>query len=494
MNERKTELLVGLFAIAIFAVLTFMTFKVGEFSIGKKQGYVVYAYFKDTAGLYEQTKVKVAGVDAGTLENIGLVNGVARLTLRIDPDVVLYSDASAGIRTTGLLGDKFLELKVGHNEPVLKDGDTLLNVEEFADIDSMMQNLSTLSSNMTELVSSINQPDTREALRESVLNLRDITETLKTVVSGNEERLDRILTKVDSLTTALNEMVVSSKDPLNNTLTNLEDFSGSLKEQGPQLVSDLSETVSELKSVIHDNRSELDNLILKSSATMNSVSSVANTVDKGEGTIGKLVHDDKLYYAITNAVGGVSNTLAAINRFKTFITFRGDYLTRENEARGGFYVTLQPKEDKYYILGVVRDPVSSVEVTDTYVDGVHTHEEKVNNDLEFTAQFAKRFNDTALRIGIVQNSFGLGVDQFFLDDKLRLYADVWDLGADEYLADNAHLSLGADYFLFKHLFVSGGVDNLLNSHRTGAFFGGGVRFEDEDFKYLFGAGLPNVSK
>jgi phospholipid/cholesterol/gamma-HCH transport system substrate-binding protein len=487
MNTRKTEMIVGLFAIVIFILLTFMTFKVGEFTIGKKPGYVVYAYFRDTAGLYEQTKVKIAGVDAGTLEKIALINGVAQLTLRMDTGVTLYSDASAGIRTTGLLGDKFLEVKVGSTPPVLKDGDTITNIEEFIDIDDMFQNLDDLAANVNQVVATLNEPDTKNAFRDSVKNLRDITESLKTVITGNEDRLDRILARIDSLTGSLDDLVAENKAPLSNTISNFEEFSASLKEDGPGLVSDLNETVAEIKSVIQENREEI-------SSTMDSVNSVAQKIDRGEGTIGKLVNDDSLYVNLTNAVGGISNTISGINRFRTFITFRGEYLERLQDGKGGFYLTLQPREDKYYILGVVGDPIGKVDVTDTYVNGTRIHEEEVQTDIEFTAQFAKRFNNTALRIGLVESSFGVGLDQFFLDDKLRLYADAWDFETDEYLAEDAHLNVGADYFIFKNFFISGGVDNILNSHRTGAFFGAGVRFEDEDFKYLFGTGLPNVAK
>jgi phospholipid/cholesterol/gamma-HCH transport system substrate-binding protein len=476
VNARKTELTVGLFALIIFAVLTFMTFKVGEFTIGKKAGYVVYAYFHDTAGLYEQTKIKVAGVNAGTLEKIGLVNGVAQLTLRIDPGVTLYSDASAGIRTTGLLGDKFLEIKVGSLPPTLKDGDTIRYIDEFIDIDDMFRNFDNLSQNINQMVTALTEPEVKDSLRQAAINLKDISDSLKNVVTGNEQRLDRIIAKMDSLTTSLDELVATNKAPLSNSISNIEELTASLK------------------TMLEENKENINNLVTKTSATMDSINVVAKKVEKGEGTIGKLVHDEKLYSALTNAVGGVSNTISAIDRFKTFITFRGEYLERFGDGKGGFYLTLAPRKDKYYILGVVGDPIGHVNVTETHINGTHIREEKIDHGIEFTAQFAKRFNNTALRIGIVESSFGMGADQFFFDDKLRVYADAWDFETDEYLADNAHLNVGADYFIFKNFFISGGLDNILNSDRFGAFVGGGVRFEDEDFKYIFGAGLPNVPR
>lgn len=494
MNTRKTEFVVGIFAIIALALLTFMTFKVGEFRFGKKEGYAVNVFFEDSAGLYEQSKIKVAGVDAGTLEKIALVNGVAQLTLRMDADVKLYSDASAGIRTTGLLGDRYLEVSVGSTPPALKDGDTIKNVDEFVDVDDMFQNLDDLSRNINQLVADLTKPEIRDALEETMTNLREITASLQEVVTGNKDRLNLIIQRVDTLTASLEELVAMNKEPLSNTISNLEELTGSLKTEGPDLVAGITNTVDELRGLIRENRMDMDNLISKTSSTMDSINVIARKVERGEGTIGKLVHDERLYTALTNAVGGISNTVSTIERFRTFLTFRGQYLERLNDGKGEFYVTLQPRSDKYYILGIVGDPVGQEDVIETFIDGTRTREVKVEKDIEFTAQFARRFNNTALRIGLTESTFGVGADQFFLDDRLRLYVDAWDFGDDEHLADNPHLNVGADYFLFKNLFVSGGLDNILNSNRFGVFLGGGVRFEDEDFKYLFGTGVPNVPR
>lgn len=491
MTARKTELIVGIFAIVAFALLTYMTFQVGEFRFGEKEGYTVYAYFLDSAGLYEQSKVKVAGVDAGTLEDIALVNGVARLTLRMEPGVKLYSDAAAGIRTTGLLGDKYLEVSVGSEPPLLEDGDTIRNVEEFVDIDEMFKNLGELSDNVNEVLAGLSEPEMRGALRETMTNLREITRSLKVVIADNEDRLNTIIARVDSFTASLDELVAMNRGPLSNTISNLEEFSGTLRTEGPDLVAGITNTVDELRAVIQENRGEVKALVNKTSSTMDSISVIARKVERGEGTIGKLVNDDRLYTSLTNAVSGLSNTISAVERFRTFVTFRGTYLEKLEEGKGEFYITLRPRKDKYYILGVVGDPVGQREEFDTFTDGVRVRHVKVEKDLEFTAQFAKRFKNTALRIGLFESSFGVGADHFMLDDKLRLYVDAWDFEEDEYLADSPHLTVGADYFLFKNVFVSGGLDNILNSNRFGVFLGGGVRFEDEDLKYLLGS-VPNV--
>ena len=92
---------------------------------------------------------------------------------------------------------------------------------------------------------------------------------------------------------------------------------------------------------------------------------------------GKLVKDDRLYESLNKAAEGVNKSISAVDRFRTFITFQTDYLTRPKDAKGYFYITLQPKPDKYYILGIVSDPVGSVTTTTTTTNGVIVKEEKV---------------------------------------------------------------------------------------------------------------------
>ena len=192
MNSISTEMKVGLFALVVMVILTFMTFKVGDFGWIKKEGYIVYADFRNIAGLDAKTKVKIAGVDAGVIESIRLKEGVARLALKMNKEITLYSDASAAIKATGLLGDKFLSIDIGKKEPLLKPGDSIKNITEVVDIDDMARNLSNVSANINKLAMSLNETfgneETKQAMKESILNLRDVTANINTVISSNDKR------------------------------------------------------------------------------------------------------------------------------------------------------------------------------------------------------------------------------------------------------------------------------------------------------------------
>lgn len=493
MKGLSTELKVGFFAIIVILILAFMTFKVGGLEWLKKEGYIVHVYFRNIAGLDEKTKVKIAGVDAGVIEKIELKDGRAKLTVRINEGIRLYSDASASIKAAGLLGDKYLDIKPGTEEPLLSDGDTLENVIEIVDLDDLTRNLTAVSENINILAEALNESigteEAKNALKQSILNMKDITASLKETIYVNDKKLRDTLDNINNLAASINELIENNKDTFTTAFSNIRDFSESLKTEGPELVANLNKAATDLKAIVEENRPAI-----KSATT--SIENITKKIEKGEGTIGKLVKDDRLYEKVSKAAEGIERTVSAVERFRTFITFQTEYLTKPSDGKGYFYVTLQPKPDKYYILGVIGDPLGRVTTKET-VRKTETGTEKIKKEvterkIEFTAQFAKRFEDIALRIGLTENTFGVGGDYFFHNDRGKLTADVWDFSGDEEDAENPHLKVGVDYFIFKNLFLSAGADNILNKKWRGGYAGVGLRFEDEDLKYLFGT-LPSIS-
>ncbi len=492
MREFSVELKVGAFALLVIIIVAFMTFKTGGLGLVKRKGYTMYAYFNNVAGLDKETRIKVAGVDAGFIEDISLSNGRAKVKLRIYPDVKIYRNTVASIRSSGLLGDKFLDINVGSSDyPELKEGDTIENVVEFVDIDDLARNLLKLSRNFTKLTESLNEvfgtDEAKSSLKYTVVNLREITTNLNETITVNDQKIRTVLDNINNLTASLNRLIEDNRESLTNTITNISEFSDTIKTSGPALVENLKSTSEELKSIIEENRPAI-------TSTLESLDNITKKIDKGEGSLGKLVQDESLYDSLTKAAENVKTTLSAVERFRTFITFQAEYLSEPEDGKGYFYLTLKPKPDKYYILGVVGDPLGKVTTVETTTTppGTVVKEEELERRIEFTAQFAKRFGNAALRLGLTENTFGAGGDYFFNDDKGRITADIWDFSNDEEDAKNPHLKIGLDYFLFKNLFVSAGADNILNERWFGGYIGMGLRFEDEDIKYLLGT-VPTIS-
>jgi phospholipid/cholesterol/gamma-HCH transport system substrate-binding protein len=486
----KLEFMVGAFALLVLAILSFITFKIGDFRLfGRDKGYRVHAYFKDAAGLYENAPVKIAGVDAGVIEKIRLEDGRAKLSLRIFPGVRIYPDASAYIRASGLLGDKYVEIKVGTPQPecCVEDG-VIGNTYEIVNVDEVMKNISTVSMNLLEFVSDLNQSGVKNSVIETLDNLGAISSDLRGTVSHNRDKIDTIVSRLESLTVTLDTLARDNAGALGNTIANIEALSASLRADAPDMVRNIDTAARDLKDFLADNRANVASITNSTRGATASLDSIARKIDEGEGTIGKLVNDDALFTSVTLAAEGINKTFSKLDRFRTFLSFRGDYLTEESDMKGSFSLAIVPTPEKYYILGLVSDPVGLGTLTKTTIDGEVVEEEvRVEHKLEFNAQFARRFKDTVLRIGFMESTFGVGLDQYIFDDKFQIEIDLWDFSQYEDDASHPHLRIGADYYVFSNIFLAGGMDNVLSKDRRGGYMGGGFRFEDEDLKYLFGA-------
>jgi phospholipid/cholesterol/gamma-HCH transport system substrate-binding protein len=489
MKDLSTELKVGIFAIIVIIVLTYMTFKVGSLPMIWEKGYRLYVVIDDISGLDEKSRVKVAGVEAGIVDRIDLEDGKARVTLLINPEVNVYKNAEVALRMSGLLGDRHLALSTGSSDqPLLKNGDHILNVMEATDIDMLAGKLTTAASNIGDLTTNINDvfgANEREALREAIHNLRDVTGSLKDISEKNKKPLNNIIAQLEKFTDVLGD-----KGP--GAVDKISELADTINEKAPAMIDDLTVAARELKEIIHDNRDAFKDSMKNIKEVSASANVIAKRLERGEGTFGKLLQEDELYNSLNKVSTAAGESFDVVKKLRTFMDFHTEYNTEDSEWKGMFELTLQPRDDKYYILGVTSDPLGSVETTETTTNGTFVREEKIESEVEFTAQYAKRFDDIALRIGLMESTFGAGADYFFNSDAGRVKFDIWDLGADEARADKAHARLGIDYKFFKFLFVSGGVDNFLNSRRRGLYLGGGLTFEDKDFKYIIGK-LPGVS-
>jgi len=471
MKDVSVEFKVGIFAIIVIMVLTYMTFKVGSLPLIWEKGYRLYVVIDDTSGLDEKSRIKIAGVEAGMVEKIDLVEGRAKITLILDPEVKIYQDAEVSLRMAGLLGDRDLAITIGSKDmPLLKNGDSILNIRSATNIDMLAGKLSSAASNIGDLTNNINSmfgEDERNAIKEAIINLRDVTGSLKEIAEQNRE-------------------------PLNNIIARLDTFTEALDDDGPTLIDDLTIAVKELKAIMQENRNAFRNSVDNFQEISSSVGVIAKRLERGEGTLGKLLQENELYDSLTNVSTQAGKSMEVVGKLRTYMDFHTEYNTKDEEWKGYFELTLQPRDDKYYILGVTTDPMGSVETIETTTNSVLVREEKIESKIEFTAQYARRFDNTVLRVGFMENTFGAGADYFFNNDAGRVKFDIWDMGADEARASEPHARIGVDYRVFKFLFVSGGVDNILNSRRRGMYVGGGLKFEDEDLKYLLGS-MPGVS-
>ena len=144
MAQRTTEIIVGLFMVAGLAALIFLALQVSGLSPKAAEStYTVYANFNDTGGLTPRGRVSMAGVTVGTIDSITLNKETfqARVAMSIHADVDnIPADSSAVIRTSGLLGEQYIDISVGGDLESLKPGDSFYSTESAMNLERLISN------------------------------------------------------------------------------------------------------------------------------------------------------------------------------------------------------------------------------------------------------------------------------------------------------------------------------------------------------------------
>jgi len=133
------DLVVGLFVLAGFAALAYLSIQIGGMAYTGPGGLRVYASFEEVGGLRPRAPVAIAGVKVGQVSEIRLDEDLrARVLLDLDPSLELPIDSSARIVTSGLLGDQFITLEPGAEEDMLKPGDEIDFTESAISLESLI--------------------------------------------------------------------------------------------------------------------------------------------------------------------------------------------------------------------------------------------------------------------------------------------------------------------------------------------------------------------
>lgn len=135
------EFYVGLFVIVGLACTAYLVFALGDAGIFKDEKYSVYAYFTSVSGLSEGASVEMAGVPIGKVKSVRLDTErmLAKVKLSIKSGIELSEDVIASVKTSGIIGDKYIDIVPGGSQSMLKPGDVIYNTEAAIDIESLVR-------------------------------------------------------------------------------------------------------------------------------------------------------------------------------------------------------------------------------------------------------------------------------------------------------------------------------------------------------------------
>jgi virulence factor Mce-like protein len=304
MSKLSAEAKVGLLVLGSSVILLWMTMMVGKFDFGKPKGYTVTATFDTVSGLDLKASVRMAGVQIGTVEAVELDDSKAKVILRIDPKVRIPKGAEAAVKTMGLLGDKYVDLIPPQHQAIpgqtgpersgfYKEGDRLERTVPSSDADQLIAKLSAIAD-----------------------DIKKVTNSMSNVFGSQrgERSMEDIL------------------HDLRETTANIKEFSYALNSDGSELIVRLNDLARNLNGVVNDNKDNLKTTLenvkeasKNAELALASIENVTKRIDRGEGTLGKLVTDEGMYNNIDSAAKGISDYVSRVERMRTTVSFRDEY-------------------------------------------------------------------------------------------------------------------------------------------------------------------------
>jgi phospholipid/cholesterol/gamma-HCH transport system substrate-binding protein len=122
---RTTQFIVGIFAILGIVALAILSLSLGKISLFPSPGYTLYASFDNISGLKTGDEVQLAGVQVGKVVDIGIKDYRARVALRVNESVQIDDQAIAAIKTSGIIGGKYVSIQLGPSDHYLTNGGTI---------------------------------------------------------------------------------------------------------------------------------------------------------------------------------------------------------------------------------------------------------------------------------------------------------------------------------------------------------------------------------
>ncbi len=464
---------------------------------GGGAGYVVHAYLDDASGLAMHSRVTIAGIAVGTIDSIRLETdqkskhkGQARVDVRVNKDVPLFNDGTLGKKSSSLLGEYVVVLTPGTKDPRLKDGDEINVVAEEASIDDIKKNINDVAKLVKEvaqqLANSVGTEKGGENIRLILQNMADATDALNKTIRENRDTVRETLERIDRITAA-NEI------PLSKAIDNIRAISDDVRELTAAIQGRGGGTGAEVRETI----SRLDTSSKSLQSALEHIDHVADRLDKGEGTLGRLSKDETLINEVQSAAEGINSFIEPISRLQTIVGLRADYNFLANSFKSYFELRLQPREDKFIMLQFINDPKGltsfqkiTTETSDPTKPALSTTINTITtNQFRFSLEIARQLGPIRGRFGIIESTGGIGVDLILFNGRFELVNDLFGFAEQAIPRFRSYIA----YQFVNRLFLLGGVDNVFLDSQRDYFIGLQLRYNDEDLKAMlpFAGGLSS---
>ena len=244
----------------------------GENILGSSRTF--YAVYDNVEGLTASTPVTINGLIVGKVIEInfkGDGSGKLLVKLLIDSKFQFSKNSRAELYETGLIGGKAIAIKPAFDGAENAENESYLDGGVKAGLSELVnQRLTPLQEKIEKMMLSAD---------ELLVNLNDVfdektKDNLKNSIAG----LSATIASFKETSNSLNETIINNQKNIDSVLSNAN-----------SLTSNLSELTSEL------NEAELGETIKSLKSTLENFNNILASLEKGEGSMGKLLKDDAMY-------------------------------------------------------------------------------------------------------------------------------------------------------------------------------------------------------
>ncbi len=273
-----------------------------------KQSLIYYVEYDEVNMLNISAPVVINGFKVGFVSDIFLKPEDAKkvvVQLDLRKEINIPPDTRAVLKSTGIMGGQAISLLYdgacsGQDcapSGSYLQGQTLGMLDALVGKDNMREYTTILKSQLSGLLDTLNReflgedaegplPESLRDLSETMENLRQTSYRLNSLINTSSDDISASLANVRSLTDTLG----ASQAKIAGLINNAERISSDIAE------ADLRQTLEDIKTAA----SSLKSTLQRADSAMDNVSSVAQKLNDGEGSLGKLLQDEDLYTRLDN--------------------------------------------------------------------------------------------------------------------------------------------------------------------------------------------------
>lgn len=306
----KREAKIGIFAVVILLCLwAGIRFLSGIDIFGRS--IVYYACYGNVSGLQSAAPVTIQGVKVGTVEAIEFdpsEGDEVRLSIAVNRRYRIPADSRARIYSDGFLGGKAVAIELGRSAEMLPKGGY---IEASADRDLM----DVAGSELEAL---------KGKVAEVTENLTATLQNLNTLIADNTENLTATLGHINSITASLDGILTSEKKDIESVISSMNSLAAML-ENNTGRIDGIIGNADRFASQLADAR--IDSLASALGAAAAGLDRMLARIDEGEGSIGQLMNDKRLYDNLAEASANLAALLGDLKenpkRYVHFSLFGG---------------------------------------------------------------------------------------------------------------------------------------------------------------------------